>query len=164
MDTLSAKTASQRHISLCSTVVLVLSEMLGTGGSGLTRRPATELKVRAMNGFLTFTTSFCVSKFTIMIISMLCLFPSETILELEKVSRDFCLLPRDFMGALVDNYFGGSLVGRGWPTGTIKVAELCAEFSFLGIEAISRCCKYRGYLTNAWILKDMQKELNTIKC
>ena len=157
MDTLSAETASQRHISLCSTVVLVLSEMLGTGGSGFTRRPATELKVRAMIFLLTFRTRFCLSKVTV--IFMLCFFPSETILELEKVSRDFCLLPQDFMGTLVDKFFGGSLGGRGWPTGTIKVAELCAEFSFLGIEAISRCCKYRGYLTNAWILKDMQKEL-----
>jgi len=131
--------------------------MLGTGGSGLTLQPATELKVSAMNGFLTFTTSFCVSKLTI--IFMLCFFPSETILELEKVSRDFCLLPRDFLGALIDKFFGGSLGGRGWPTGTIKVAELCAEFSFLGLEAITRCCKYRGYLSNAWILNDMHKEL-----
>ena len=121
------------------------------------RRPTTELKVRAMNGFLTFTTSFCVSKLTI--IFMLCFFPSETILELEKLTRDFCLLPRDFLGALIDEFFGGSLGGRGWPTGTIKVAELCAEFSFLGLEAITRCCKYRGYLSNAWILNDMHKEL-----
>ena len=115
------------------------------------------LKVRAMNGVLTFTTSFCVSKLTI--IFMLCFFPSETILELEKLTRDFCLLPRDFLGALIDKFFGGSLGGRGWPTGTIKVAELCAEFSFLGLEAITRCCKYRGYLSNAWILNDMHKEL-----
>ena len=90
---------------------------------------------------------------------MLCLFPLETIVVLEKVCRDFTLLLQDFFGVLVDNFFGGSLGGKGWPTGTIKVAELCGEFSFLGIEAISRCCKYRGYLTNAYILKDMQKEL-----
>ena len=64
-----------------------------------------------------------------------------------------------FLGALIDKFFGGSLGGRGWPTGTIKVAELCAEFSFLGLEAITRCCKYRGYLSNAWILNDMHKEL-----
>ena len=63
------------------------------------------------------------------------------------------------MGALVDNFFGGSLGGKGWPTGTIKVAELCGEFSFLGVEAITRCCKYLGYLNNAWMLQDMQKDL-----
>ena len=46
---------------------------------------------------------------------MLCFFPSETILELEKVTRDFCLLPRDFLGALIDNFLAGLWVGGDGP-------------------------------------------------
>ena len=45
-------------------------------------------------------------------------------MELEKISRDFTLLPRIFMGALTDKFVGGSLGGKGWPAGTIQVAEL----------------------------------------
>ena len=80
-------------------------------------------------------------------------------MELEKISRDFTLLPRTFMGALIDKFVGGSLGGRGWPTGTIQVAELHGEYSFLGFEAISRCCKYRGYLNNAFMAETMKTEL-----
>jgi hypothetical protein len=80
-------------------------------------------------------------------------------MELEKISRDFTLLPRTFMGALIDKFVGGSLGGRGWPTGTIQVAELQGEYSFLGFEAISRCCKYRGYLNNSFMAETMKTEL-----
>ena len=49
---------------------------------------------------------------------------SETSFELEKISREFSILPRAFLGALIDKFMGGSLGGKGWPAGTIKVAEL----------------------------------------
>ena len=38
---------------------------------------------------------------------------SEVTFELEKPGRDFVLLPRAFMGALVDKFMGGCLGGKG---------------------------------------------------
>lgn len=95
---------------------------------------------------------------------------SEASLELEKVGRDFSVLPRAFVGALVDKFMGGALGAKGWPAGTVKVAELCGEYSFLGLESISRCCMYRGYLTNGWMAEHMKTELydgelvSTVSC
>ena len=65
---------------------------------------------------------------------------------------------------------GGVLGAKGWPAGTVKVAELCGEYSFLGLESISRCCMYRGYLTNGWMAEHMKTELydgelvSTVSC
>ena len=84
---------------------------------------------------------------------------SETSFEIDKVSREFSLLPRSFLGALIDKFMGGSLGAKGWPAGSIKVAELFGEYSFLGLETISRCCKYRGYLSHGWMAQHMKREL-----
>jgi hypothetical protein len=51
------------------------------------------------------------------------------------------------------------LGAKGWPAGSIKVAELFGEYSFLGLETISRCCKYRGYLSHGWMAQHMKREL-----
>ena len=83
----------------------------------------------------------------------------DTPSELEKPGQEFVLLPRAFMGALVDKFMGGCLGGKGWPAGTIQVAELYGEYSFLGLESISRCCKYRGYIKQTWMGQHILKEL-----
>ena len=72
---------------------------------------------------------------------------------------NFNLLPPSFMGALIEKFMGGALAGKGWPCGQIKVAELCGEYSFLGLEAVTRCCKYRAYLTNPWMSEHIATEL-----
>jgi len=84
---------------------------------------------------------------------------TESYFELEKVGRDFTLLPRTFMGAIIEKFCGGALGGKGWPAGTIQVAERHGEFSFLGLEAIARCCKYRSYLNNSFMADQMKKDL-----
>ena len=84
----------------------------------------------------------------------------EKSFELEKLDRSFTLLPSDFVGTLIDKFLNGSLGNKSWPHGSIRVAELGAEFSFLGHEAISRCCKYRGYITTHWMDRPLSKELN----
>ena len=63
------------------------------------------------------------------------------------------------MGALVDKFCGGALVGKGWPAGTIQVAELHGKYSFLGFEAIAHCCKYHCYLKNVFMADTMKKDL-----
>ena len=63
------------------------------------------------------------------------------------------------MGAIIDKFCGGALGGKGWPAGTIQVAELHGEFSFLGLEAIACCCKYRSYLNNSFMADQLKKDL-----
>ena len=75
---------------------------------------------------------------------------SESSFEIDKVPGEFALLLCVFLGALIDKFMGGSLGGKGWPAETSKVAELFGEYSFLGLASISRCCKYRGYLSHGW--------------
>ena len=84
---------------------------------------------------------------------------SEASLELDKVGRDFSVLPRAFMGALLDKFMDGGLGAKGWPAGTVKVAELGGEYSLLGLESIARCCMYRVYLKHEWMAEHMKIEL-----
>ena len=67
---------------------------------------------------------------------------AETEFELPKVDKHFSLVPADLAGSLIDKFFQGSLSGRGWPNGSLTVLEPNAEYSYMGLEAISRCCNW----------------------
>ena len=84
---------------------------------------------------------------------------SEASLELEKVGHDFSVLPCAFVGALMNKFMGGALGAKGWPAGTVKVAELCGEYFFLGLESIARCCMYRGCLKHGCMAEHIKTEL-----
>ena len=84
---------------------------------------------------------------------------AETEFELCKVDKHFTLVPADLAGSLIDKFFQGSLSGRGWPNGSLTVLEPNAEYSYLGLEAISRCCKYIGLVQNIWVSRQRTKEL-----
>ena len=84
---------------------------------------------------------------------------SETEFELCKVDKHFTLVPADLAGSLIDKFFQGSLSGRGWPNGSLTVLEPNAEYSYMGLEAISRCCKYIGLVQNIWVSRQISKEL-----
>ena len=58
------------------------------------------------------------------------------------------LVPTDLVGTLIDKFFQGSLSGRDWRSVSLMVLEVNAEYSYLGLEAISRCCKYIGLVQN----------------
>jgi len=95
-----------------------------------------------------------------------CFFPSfffacfaETEFELCKVDKHFTLVPADLAGSLIDKFFQGSLLGRGWPNGSLSVLEPNAEYSYMGLEAISRCCKCIGLVQNMWVSRQITKEL-----
>ena len=89
----------------------------------------------------------------------LCYLVSEGKHELEKGSRTFTLLPREFVGGLVDRFMNGCLGNKGWPHGAITIGEVGAEYSYLGGEAISRCCKYKGFVMHGWMDRHITKEL-----
>ena len=76
------------------------------------------------------------------------------------MDRSFTLLPSDFVGTLIDKFLNGSLGNKSWPHDSIRVAKLGADFSFLGLEATSYFCKYRGYIINHRMDNPMTKELN----
>jgi hypothetical protein len=84
---------------------------------------------------------------------------SEGKYELEKCSRGFTLLPREFIGSVLDKVMNGCLGNKGWPHGAITVGEAGAEYSFLGGEAISRCCKYKGFTVHGWLDRHISREL-----
>jgi len=84
---------------------------------------------------------------------------AETEFELCKVDKHFTLVPADLAGSLIDKFFQGSLSGRGWPNGSLTVLEPNAEYSYMGLEAISRCCKYIGLVQNIWVSRQISKEL-----
>ena len=84
---------------------------------------------------------------------------SEGKYELEKCSRGFTLLPREFIGSVLDKVMNGCLGNKGWPHGAITVGEAGAEYSFLGGEAISRCCKYKGFTMHGWLDRHISREL-----
>ena len=84
---------------------------------------------------------------------------AETEVELCKVDKHFTLVPADLAGSLIDKFFQGSLSGRGWPNGSLTVLEPNAEYSYMGLEAISRCCKYIGLVQNIWVSRQISKEL-----
>ena len=87
------------------------------------------------------------------------LYYTETLMEFENIARDFTLLPRTFMGALIDKFVGGLLGGKGWPAGTIQAAELHGDYSFLGLENIGYCYKYHCCLNNHFMADTMKKRL-----
>ena len=84
---------------------------------------------------------------------------SEGKYELEKCSRGFTLLPREFVGSVLDKVMNGCLGNKAWPHGAITVGEAAAEYSYLGGEAISRCCKYKGFVVHAWLDRHITREL-----
>ena len=68
-------------------------------------------------------TKFCFYFFTL---------TSEGKLELEKCNKSFTLLPREFVGTLVDKFLNGALANKAWPHGALTVGEVAAEYSYLG--------------------------------
>ena len=95
-------------------------------------------------------TKFCFYFFTL---------TSEGKLELEKCNKSFTLLPREFVGTLVDKFLNGALAIKAWPHGALTVGEVAAEYSYLGGETIARCCKYKGFFLNPWLERQMTKGL-----
>ena len=59
----------------------------------------------------------------------------------------------------MDRFMNGCLGNKGWPHGAITIGEVGAEYSYLGGEAISRCCKYKGFLMHGWMDRQITKEL-----
>ena len=53
----------------------------------------------------------------------------------------------------------GALVNKAWPHGALTVGEVAAEYSYLGGESIARCCKYKGFVLNQWMERQMTKDL-----
>ena len=84
---------------------------------------------------------------------------SEGKFELEKCNKSFTLLPREFVGSLVDKFLNGALANKAWPHGALTVGEVGAEYSYLGGESIARCCKYKGFVLNQWMDRQMSKDL-----
>ena len=84
---------------------------------------------------------------------------SEGKFELEKCNKSFTLLPREFVGSLVDKFLNGALANKAWPHGALTVGEVGAEYSYLGGESIARCCKYKGFVLNQWMDRQMTKDL-----
>ena len=80
-------------------------------------------------------------------------------MELEKCNKSFTLLPREFVGSLVDKFLNGALANKAWPHGALTVGEVGAEYSYLGGESIARCCKYKGFVLNQWMERQMTKDL-----
>ena len=59
---------------------------------------------------------------------------SEGKYELEKCSRGLTLLPREFVGSVLDKVMNGCLGNKAWPHGAITVGEAAAEYSYLGVK------------------------------
>ena len=66
---------------------------------------------------------------------------------------------REFLGFVLDKVMNGCLGNKGWPHGAITVGEAGAEYSFLGGEDISRCCKYKGFTVHGWLDRHISREL-----
>ena len=71
----------------------------------------------------------------------------------------FTLLPREFIGSVLDKLMNGCLGNKAWPHGAITVGEVAAEYSYLGGEALSHCCKYKGFILHGWLDRHITKEL-----
>ena len=84
---------------------------------------------------------------------------SEGKFELEKCNKSFTLLPREFVGSLVDKFLNGALANKAWPHGALTVGEVGAEYSYLGGESIACRCKYKGFVLNQWMDRQMSKDL-----
>ena len=69
------------------------------------------------------------------------------------------MLPREFIGSVLDKVMNGCLGNKGWPHGAITVGEAGGEYSYLGGEAMSRCCKYKGFIVHAWLDRHITREL-----
>jgi hypothetical protein len=51
------------------------------------------------------------------------------------------------------------MVLGGTKLGAITIGDFGAEYSYLGGEAISQCCKYKGFVMYGWMDRHITKEL-----